>query len=144
MPGSPGLAGVLGLRLTGVGPTIPMCDDQKDGPVRARGKRNIAMDAMDLLLAVVITAASVQDHDAARPLLWNLHRACRRTRLILSRSKIGFCCWSAVLSWRQAARLYSLIRPFSTGFRRIRWTSRFAAVTRGTSRSQPGTRWSMP
>ena len=34
-----------------------------------------------LLLAVVITAASVQDRDAARPLLWNLHRACRRVRL---------------------------------------------------------------
>ena len=36
------------------------------------------VDAMGLLLAVVvITAASVQDCDAARPLLWNLHRACR-------------------------------------------------------------------
>ncbi len=32
---------------------------------------------MGLLLAVVITAASVQDRDAARPLLWNLHRSCR-------------------------------------------------------------------
>jgi transposase len=37
---------------------------------------------MGLLLAVVITAASVQDRDAARPLLWNLHRTCRRIRLI--------------------------------------------------------------
>ena len=32
--------------------------------------------------AVVITAASVQDRDSGRPLLWNLHRACRRIRLI--------------------------------------------------------------
>jgi hypothetical protein len=32
-----------------------------------------------LLLDVVITAASVQDRDAARPLLWNLHRACPRS-----------------------------------------------------------------
>jgi len=47
-------------------------------------------------------------------------------------------------SWRQAAWLYSLIRPFSMGFRRIRWTSRLAAVPRGTSRSQPGTRCAMP
>ena len=38
--------------------------------------------AMGLLLAVVITAAPVQDRDAARPLLWNLHRARRRIRLI--------------------------------------------------------------
>ena len=45
-------------------------------------KRHIAVDTMGLLLAVVITAASVQDRDAARPLLWNLHRACRRIRLI--------------------------------------------------------------
>jgi len=30
----------------------------------------------------VITAASVQDRDAARPLLWNLHRTSRRIRLI--------------------------------------------------------------
>ena len=37
---------------------------------------------MGLLLAVVITAASVQDRDAARPLLWNLHRTSRRIRLI--------------------------------------------------------------
>ena len=40
------------------------------------------MDALGLLLAVVVTAASVQDRDAARPLLWNLHRACRRIRLV--------------------------------------------------------------
>jgi hypothetical protein len=37
---------------------------------------------MGLLLTVVITAASVQDRDGARPLLWNLHRTCRRVRLV--------------------------------------------------------------
>ena len=37
---------------------------------------------MGLLLAVVITAASVQDRDAAQQLLWNLHRATRHIRLI--------------------------------------------------------------
>ena len=31
---------------------------------------------------MVITAASVQDRVAARPLLWNTHRACRRVRLV--------------------------------------------------------------
>jgi transposase len=45
-------------------------------------KRPIAVDAMGLLLAMVITAASVQDRDGARPLLWNLRRTCRRIRLI--------------------------------------------------------------
>ena len=33
------------------------------------------------MLAVVITAASVQDRDGARPLLWNLARSCTRIRL---------------------------------------------------------------
>ena len=33
------------------------------------------MDAQGLLLEVVITAASVQDRDAARPMLWNLRPA---------------------------------------------------------------------
>jgi transposase len=38
-------------------------------------KRHIAVDTIGLLLTVVITAASVQDRDAAKPLLWNLRRA---------------------------------------------------------------------
>jgi transposase len=38
-------------------------------------KRHIAVDALGLLLTVLVTAASVQDRDGARPLLWNLRRA---------------------------------------------------------------------
>ena len=53
----------------------------------------------------------------------------------VSRSKIGSGSWPAVSSWRQAARLYSLISPFSMDFRRIRWTSRLTAVTPGASHS---------
>ena len=45
-------------------------------------KRHIAVDTIGLLLTVLVTAASVQDRDAARPLLWNLHRASRHIRLI--------------------------------------------------------------
>src|SRR5262249_15707172 len=37
-------------------------------------KRHIAVDTAGLLLTVLITAASVQDRDAAKPLLWNLKR----------------------------------------------------------------------
>ena len=44
-------------------------------------KRHIAVHTAGLPLAVVITVASVQDREGARPLLWNLHRACRRVRL---------------------------------------------------------------
>jgi hypothetical protein len=30
----------------------------------------------------VITVANVQDRQGALPLLWNLHRACRKVRLV--------------------------------------------------------------
>ena len=43
-------------------------------------KRHIAVDTTGLLLEVLITPASVQDRDAARPLLFNLKRARRRIR----------------------------------------------------------------
>jgi transposase len=51
-------------------------------------KRHIAVDTGGLLLAVVITAASVQDRDGARPLLWNLHRA--RTKIVLIWADAGY------------------------------------------------------
>jgi transposase len=61
--------------------TVPRATRGWDNAKKVNGrKRHIAVDAMGLLLAVVITAASVQDRDAARPLLWN--RTCRRIRLI--------------------------------------------------------------
>ena len=63
--------------------TVPRASRGWDNAKKVNGrKRHIAVDATGLLLAVVITAASVQDRDAARPLLWNLHRASRHIRLI--------------------------------------------------------------
>src|SRR5579875_845224 len=41
-------------------------------------KRHIAVDTTGLLLTILVTAASVQDRDAAKVLLWNLRNACRR------------------------------------------------------------------
>jgi transposase len=38
-------------------------------------KRHLAVDTAGLLLTVLVTAAAVQDRDAAKPLLWNLRRA---------------------------------------------------------------------
>jgi hypothetical protein len=38
-------------------------------------KRHIAVDTIGLLLTVLITAASVQDRDGAKPLLWNPRKA---------------------------------------------------------------------
>jgi transposase len=45
-------------------------------------KRHLAVDVMGLILAVAVTAASVQDRDGARPLLWKLAAASRTVTLI--------------------------------------------------------------
>ena len=44
-------------------------------------KRHIAVDVIGLLPTVLVTAASVQDRDGARPLLWNLRKAFPMVRL---------------------------------------------------------------
>jgi putative transposase len=76
-------AAVIGSQSVRAADTVPRAGRGWDNAKKVNGrKRHIAVDAMGLLLAVVITAACVQDRDAARPLLWNLHRACRRIRLV--------------------------------------------------------------
>jgi transposase len=56
--------------------TVPKASRGWDQAKRVNGrKRHIAVDTTGLLLAVVVTAACVQDRDAARPLLWILRRA---------------------------------------------------------------------
>jgi putative transposase len=80
--------------------TVPRASRGWDNAKKVNGrKRHIAVDAMGLVLAVVITAASVQDRDGARPLLWNLHRTSGRVRLVWADSvyngKLGT--WAASL-----------------------------------------------
>jgi transposase len=61
--------------------TVPRSSRGWDNAKKVNGrKRHIAVDSTGLLLEVLITPASVQDRDAARPLLFNLHRARRRVR----------------------------------------------------------------
>jgi transposase len=63
--------------------TVPKTSRGWDNAKKVNGrKRHIAVDTTGLVLDVVITAASIQDRDAARPLLWNLRRACARVRLV--------------------------------------------------------------
>jgi transposase len=63
--------------------TVPKATRGWDNAKKVNGrKRHIAVDTTGLILDVVVTAASVQDRVAARPLLWNTHRACRRVRLV--------------------------------------------------------------
>lgn len=54
-----------------------------DAGKRVNGrKRHIAVDTMGLLLCVIVTGASVQDRDGAKPLLEKVAAACRRVRLV--------------------------------------------------------------
>lgn len=63
--------------------TVPKASRGWDQAKKVNGrKRHIAVDALGLIITIVVTAASVQDRDAARPLLWNLRRAARRVRLV--------------------------------------------------------------
>ena len=83
--------------------TVPKAGRGWDNAKKVNGrKRHIAVDAMGLLLAVVITAASVQDRDGARPLLWNLHRASRRIRLVWADAVYTgrITSWAAALKMR--------------------------------------------
>jgi putative transposase len=83
--------------------TVPRATRGWDNAKKVNGrKRHIAVDTMGLLLAVVITAASVQDRDGARPLLWNLRRACRRVRLAWADAVYTgrLTAWAAALKMR--------------------------------------------
>jgi transposase len=61
--------------------TVPQASRGWDNAKKVNGrKRHIAVDTTGLLLEVLATPACVQDRDAARPLLFNLHRARRRVR----------------------------------------------------------------
>jgi transposase len=63
--------------------TVPRASRGWDNAKKVNGrKRHIAVDTLGLIITIVVTAASVQDRDAARPLIWNLHRAGRRVRLV--------------------------------------------------------------
>jgi putative transposase len=63
--------------------TVPKASRGWDAAKKVNGrKRHIAVDTTGLVLDVVITPASVQDRQGARPLLWNTHRACPRVRLV--------------------------------------------------------------
>jgi transposase len=56
--------------------TVPKASRGWDNAKKVNGrKRHIAVDTTGLLPAVVVTAACIQDRDAAKPLLFNLRRA---------------------------------------------------------------------
>jgi putative transposase len=79
-------------------------------------KRHIFVDTLGLLLGVVVTAASVQDPDGARPLLEVLRHRFSRLRLLWAdqayRGDLGAWLWG-LRPWRKV-RLESVKRPEGT------------------------------
>jgi transposase len=74
-------AAVIDSQSVRAAPTVPCSSRGWDAAKKDGGrKRHLAVDTTGLLLEVLATAASVQDRDAAGPLLFNLHRARRRVR----------------------------------------------------------------
>jgi transposase len=63
--------------------TVPRHSRGWDAGKKVNGrKRHLAVDTMGLLLVVLVTAASGQDRDAARSLLWRLRVTYRGIRLV--------------------------------------------------------------
>jgi len=74
-------AAVIDSQSVRAAPTVPKASRGWDNAKKVNGrKRHIAVDTGGLLLEILATPASVQDRDAARPLLFNLTRARRRIR----------------------------------------------------------------
>ncbi len=74
-------AAVIDSQSVRAAPTVAKTSRGWDNAKKVNGrKRHIAVDTTGLLLEALITPASVQDRDAAAPLLFNLKRTRRRVR----------------------------------------------------------------
>ena len=82
-------AAVIDSQSVRAAPTVPRSSRGWDAAKKVNGrKRHIAVDTSGLLLEVLVTTASTQDRDAARPLLFNLHRARRDSPPGLGRRRL--------------------------------------------------------
>jgi transposase len=76
-------AGVIDSQSLRAAETVAQADRGYDAGKRVNGsKRHIAVDTIGLLLAVVVTAAGVQDRDGAMPLLEKARATCLRIALV--------------------------------------------------------------
>jgi len=124
--------------------TVPRATRGWDNAKKVNGrKRHIAVDTQGLLLAVVVTAASVQDRDAARPLLWNLHRSSRRVRLVWADAVYTgsrLTSWAAALKMtisivaRRKAHTFEVLPRRWVVERTFAWISKHRRTTRDYER----------
>lgn len=89
-------AGVIDSQSLRAAETVAQQDRGYDAGKRVNGsKRHIAVDALGLLLAVVVTGAGVQDRDGAMPLLAKLRATCLRIALVWADSAYA----GALVAW---------------------------------------------
>jgi transposase len=123
--------------------TVPKQSRGYDAAKKINGrKRHLAVDTLGLLLAIVVTAASVQDRDGARPLLWRLRRAHRRIRLVWADAAYAgrLVTWAAALRLRVQLVRRRLAHAFEVLPRRwvvertFAWISRYRRTVRDYER----------
>jgi len=75
-------AAIIASQSVRAGDTVPRRSRGWDAGKKVNGrKRHLAVDTLGLLLVVMVTAASIQDRDAGRALLWRLRASFRGVRL---------------------------------------------------------------
>jgi transposase len=93
-------AGIIDSQSVRAAETVSRTSRGYDAGKKVNGrKRHIAVDTLGLLLCVLVTAASTQDRDGARPLLQRLGDSCHRIRLVWADG--GYA--GKLLDWAQAA-----------------------------------------
>jgi transposase len=116
-------------------------------------KRHLAVDTLGLLLVLMVTAASTQDRDAARPLLWRLRAGYRGIRCAGPTAATPAswwagpppCCtwWSRSSASTLASRPSRCCRAAGWWSERLRGSASTAARSATTSACPPITRpWS--
>ncbi len=124
--------------------TVPRLGRGFDAAKKVNGrKRHIAVDTLGLLLAVVVTAACVQDRDGARPLLWRLRVAHRRIRLVWADAAYAgrLVAWAAAtlrlrvqLVRRRLAHAFEVLPRRWVVERTFAWLSRYRRTVRDYER----------
>ena len=124
--------------------TVPRSSRGYDAAKKINGrKRHLAVDTLGLLLAIMVTAASVQDRDGARPLLWQLRLSSRGIRLVWADAAYA----GRLVAWATAAlglRIQLVPRRLAHAFevlprrwvieRTFAWLSRYRRTVRDYER----------
>jgi transposase len=124
--------------------TVPKPSRGYDAAKKVNGrKRHLAVDTLGLLLAIVVTAASTQDRDGARWLLWQLRRDHRSIRLVWADAAYAgrLVAWAAItvrlrvaIVRRRLAHAFEVLPRRWVIERTFAWLSRYRRTVRDYER----------